>query len=93
MDIARIMNEWIAVYKRRGTREGIKYVQVSEVSAFLRVHLVYILPTNLGQKKAAMMGCSNPHPHGQVWSLSVVPSIPGMELDSLQHYANKPLVD
>jgi UDPglucose--hexose-1-phosphate uridylyltransferase len=31
-----------------------------------------------------MTGCSNAHPHGQVWSLSVVPSIPGRELASMQ---------
>ena len=93
MDIVRIIDEWITVYKRRGTKEGIKYLQVFEVSTFL--HLIYILSTNLGQKqlKGAMVGCSNAHTHGQVWSLCVVPSIPGTELASLQRYANKPLVD
>jgi UDPglucose--hexose-1-phosphate uridylyltransferase len=41
-----------------------------------------------------MMGCSNPHPHGQSWSLSVVPTIPAKELQSLKEYAfsNKPSV-
>ncbi len=34
-----------------------------------------------------MMGCSNPHPHGQVWSLSEVPTIPSAELASLARYA------
>jgi len=29
------------------------------------------------------MGCSNPHPHGQIWSTSVVPSTPAKELESL----------
>ena len=33
------------------------------------------------------MGCSNPHPHGQAWSLSEVPSLPATELGSLQKYA------
>lgn len=33
------------------------------------------------------MGCSNPHPHGQVWSLSVVPSLPATELKNLNNYA------
>jgi UDPglucose--hexose-1-phosphate uridylyltransferase len=44
VDVARIMDEWIAVYKRRGTREGIKYVQIFEVPPFS-------ISTNLGQKK------------------------------------------
>ncbi|KAG8946453.1 galactose-1-phosphate uridyl transferase [Tulasnella sp. 424] len=34
-----------------------------------------------------MMGCSNPHPHGQAWSLSQVPQIPSTELDNLKKYA------
>jgi UDPglucose--hexose-1-phosphate uridylyltransferase len=32
------------------------------------------------------MGCSNPHPHGQAWSLSKVPSLPSTELASLKEY-------
>jgi len=34
------------------------------------------------------MGCSNPHPHGQVWSMSQVPSLPAAELINLRQYAN-----
>ncbi|PPQ63186.1 hypothetical protein CVT24_005731 [Panaeolus cyanescens] len=41
------------------------------------------------ENKGAMMGCSNPHPHGQVWSLSTIPSIPSSELRSLKAYALK----
>ncbi|KDR81405.1 hypothetical protein GALMADRAFT_60150 [Galerina marginata CBS 339.88] len=39
------------------------------------------------ENKGAMMGCSNPHPHGQAWSLSVVPTLPAQELRSLKQYA------
>ncbi|KAH8110056.1 galactose-1-phosphate uridylyltransferase, partial [Phellopilus nigrolimitatus] len=39
------------------------------------------------ENKGAMMGCSNPHPHGQVWSMSDIPSIPAKELASLRRYA------
>lgn len=34
------------------------------------------------------MGCSNPHPHGQLWALSAVPTIPSTELASLARYAS-----
>lgn len=34
-----------------------------------------------------MMGCSNNHPHGQVWSLSEVPTIPAKELALLKEYS------
>jgi len=31
------------------------------------------------ENKGAIMGCSNPHPHGQIWSSSSVPSEPAKE--------------
>lgn len=34
-----------------------------------------------------MMGCSNPHPHCQVWSVSAVPSLPSTELSNMRKYA------
>lgn len=86
-DIARIVEEWITIYKRRGTQEGIKYVQIFEVSIFLPLILIHL--TNSVQNKGSIMGCSNPHPHGQVWSLSEVPTIASVELASLAHYAMK----
>jgi UDPglucose--hexose-1-phosphate uridylyltransferase len=33
------------------------------------------------------MGCSNPHPHGQSWSLSAIPTLPAKELESMAEYA------
>ncbi|KAF8652704.1 hypothetical protein AX16_004208 [Volvariella volvacea WC 439] len=39
------------------------------------------------ENKGPIMGCSNPHPHGQVWSLSAVPTIPLKELSSLKNYS------
>jgi len=32
------------------------------------------------------MGCSNPHPHGQVWCTTGTPEEPALELESLQKY-------
>jgi len=68
-DIEVIVEQWKAAYKRRGTQQGIKYIQIFE-------------------NKGAMMGCSNPHPHGQVWCLGEVPSIPATELQKLREYAD-----
>ncbi|MFC4291037.1 UDP-glucose--hexose-1-phosphate uridylyltransferase [Sphingorhabdus arenilitoris] len=31
------------------------------------------------ENKGAMMGCSSPHPHGQIWAQSAVPSLPAAE--------------
>ncbi|KAM0787321.1 hypothetical protein ACM66B_007094 [Microbotryomycetes sp. NB124-2] len=39
------------------------------------------------ENKGSMMGCSNPHPHGQAWSLSYVPSTPRKMFDNQVKYA------
>lgn len=31
------------------------------------------------ENRGLMMGCSNPHPHGQIWATSTVPDIPARE--------------
>jgi UDPglucose--hexose-1-phosphate uridylyltransferase len=36
------------------------------------------------ENKGAMMGCSNPHPHGQIWATDYVPDEPALE-DACQH--------
>lgn len=41
------------------------------------------------ENKGAAMGCSNPHPHGQVWMTSVVPEEPAKERDSLTQYIKR----
>ena len=38
------------------------------------------------ENKGAVMGCSNPHPHSQIWSQSRVPNEPAKELLSQQAY-------
>lgn len=38
------------------------------------------------ENKGEMMGCSNPHPHGQVWALRHVPTIPAREEQQQRQY-------
>lgn len=38
------------------------------------------------ENKGAMMGCSAPHPHGQIWATEEVPTEPARELASLATY-------
>ena len=38
------------------------------------------------ENKGAMMGCSNPHPHGQIWATDYVPTIPSRKLASQAAY-------
>lgn len=41
------------------------------------------------ENRGNMMGCSNPHPHAQVWATSNVPSEPAKELSSQLGYWNE----
>ena len=39
------------------------------------------------ENKGAVMGCSNPHPHGQVWALDALPNEPAKEETQQRLYA------
>ena len=38
------------------------------------------------ENKGAAMGCSNPHPHGQIWTTTTLPEEPALELEQLKKY-------
>jgi UDPglucose--hexose-1-phosphate uridylyltransferase len=38
------------------------------------------------ENKGAMMGCSNPHPHGQIWATDHVPTLPGRKAATQRAY-------
>ena len=38
------------------------------------------------ENKGVAMGCSNPHPHGQIWTTSSLPEEPAIELERLKKY-------
>ena len=38
------------------------------------------------ENKGAMMGCSNPHPHSQIWATSYIPNEPAKEQIALAEY-------
>ena len=40
------------------------------------------------ENKGAMMGCSNPHPHSQIWATGHIPDEPAAELISQEQYLN-----
>jgi UDPglucose--hexose-1-phosphate uridylyltransferase len=41
------------------------------------------------ENRGEMMGCSNSHPHGQIWANQTIPNIPGKEQESQLVYAKK----
>ncbi len=41
------------------------------------------------ENRGAIMGCSNPHPHGQIWSNSSIPDMPALETVRQREYFEK----
>ncbi|AJY45494.1 UDP-glucose--hexose-1-phosphate uridylyltransferase [Martelella endophytica] len=41
------------------------------------------------ENRGAMMGCSNPHPHGQIWASRSVPNEPAKETENQRAYYEK----
>ena len=55
--------------------------QYTELCAQPEVHYVQIF-----ENRGAMMGASNPHPHGQIWATEHIPDEPAQETESLKAY-------
>lgn len=41
------------------------------------------------ENKGAAMGCSNPHPHGQIWASATVPHLPARKLAMQRRYVER----
>ena len=41
------------------------------------------------ENRGAIMGCSNPHPHGQIWANETIPDLLARELASFEEYSQK----
>ncbi|GAA5879592.1 hypothetical protein JCM8547_001088 [Rhodosporidiobolus lusitaniae] len=69
--------------------EGVERVVETWIKLYKDVSLEnpWIKYIQIFENKGAMMGCSNPHPHGQAWSLSYVPTIPAQMLKSQREFA------
>ncbi len=51
--------------------------------------LDYINHVQIFENKGAVMGCSNPHPHGQIWAQETVPNEPSKKTKSFTTYQEK----
>ena len=49
-------------------------------------HLPDVQYVQIFENRGAMMGCSNPHPHGQIWANSMLPNEPAKELKAFVEY-------
>lgn len=51
--------------------------------------LPYVNHVQIFENKGLMMGCSNPHPHGQIWASESLPAEPAKELARQQEYLGR----
>jgi len=49
----------------------------------------FINHVQIFENRGAIMGCSNPHPHSQVWAEEIIPDIPARELENQGAYFAK----
>ena len=48
--------------------------------------LDYVSYVQIFENKGAIMGCSNPHPHGQIWANETIPVLPELETHRQRDY-------
>ncbi len=58
--------------------------QTVDLSKIDFIHYVQVF-----ENKGAMMGCSNPHPHSQIWGTELIPNEPAKELEKQKAYFNE----
>lgn len=58
--------------------------QYDELGAFDHINYVQIF-----ENKGSVMGCSNPHPHGQIWAQQSLPTVVARTQESLLEYWQK----
>ncbi|RYP06524.1 hypothetical protein DL764_003118 [Monosporascus ibericus] len=94
-EILPVVDTWTRIYAAHLAPTN----PLSEVAAALDLMAQEVPPESLAPKpaqqlrymqifenKGAAMGCSNPHPHGQVWTTSTLPEEPAAETVQLAKY-------
>jgi UDPglucose--hexose-1-phosphate uridylyltransferase len=71
----------------RMTREEIRRVVDAWTQQYQEIgSLDWIQYVQIFENRGAMMGASNPHPHGQIWSTDFVPDEPALETAAQREY-------
>lgn len=86
-----VIEEWTKIYAAHISPHS----PLSQVPSSLPLS-TQITPPNAQYKwmqifenKGSAMGCSNPHPHGQIWTTTGLPLEPTLELMQFQNYRQK----
>lgn len=93
-EIVHVINVWTQLYMAHISPKSslakaapsTKLPLASHESVALHPPNVQYRYMQIFENKGAAMGCSNPHPHGQVWTSTSFPDEPALELEQLQRY-------
>ncbi|KIW14592.1 galactose-1-phosphate uridylyltransferase [Exophiala spinifera] len=90
-EIVPVIKAWTEVYARYIAPQSslaslAKTVPRSQISSSIRTARIQHRWMQIFENKGAAMGCSNPHPHGQIWTSTTLPEEPAIELEQLKRY-------
>lgn len=96
-DILPVIQTWTRIYASHMSPSHPLAAQAKEVLSTLPSSPDAEVSSPAGQlrymqifeNKGAAMGCSNPHPHCQIWTTSSMPEEPGKELAQLAKYRSE----
>ncbi|KAI0995557.1 Galactose-1-phosphate uridylyltransferase [Podosphaera aphanis] len=81
--IFRVIQEWTRIY---AAHLDPVVSRMQPISSGHKPHAAQYRWMQIFENKGAVMGCSNPHPHCQIWITSSLPEEPSGELIQLQKY-------
>lgn len=90
-DIVSIIHTWTEIYSAHlSPKSPLAKVQphtsLSQPSHSFAAPSAQYRWMQIFENKGSAMGCSNPHPHGQVWTTTGLPEEPQEELEQLKKY-------
>ncbi|PNS16276.1 Galactose-1-phosphate uridylyltransferase [Sphaceloma murrayae] len=91
-DILPVINTWTDIYTSHLSPTSPLAKVAAATTLAPQGHAAVSDPTQqlrymqIFENKGAAMGCSNPHPHGQVWTTTGIPEEPAVELQNLIKY-------
>ncbi|RPA88778.1 galactose-1-phosphate uridylyltransferase [Choiromyces venosus 120613-1] len=86
--IVPIIKTWTILYASHLPKSS-PYYQVPAVEIGITTPRDQYTYMQIFENKGAAMGCSNPHPHGQVWTTTGIPEEPGLEIQNMKEYKRK----
>jgi UDPglucose--hexose-1-phosphate uridylyltransferase len=89
-EILPIIETWTRIYASHlSPQNPLKAAEPSglpQASDSVRAPTSQLRYMQIFENKGAVMGCSNPHPHCQIWTTSTMPEEPGLEMAQMTKY-------